>query len=102
MPLTREDLLKLRTWSFVRDYETSRYELVELARVAYESTEFLQEAKPGPGDCVELYMAMLMGTEMFQGMVARKRHLSPAFYESMCLALAKYVLHTNWTDISFY
>lgn len=100
MPLNQKDVLKLETWSFLRDYGKHRVGLIELAREAYEGTEFLRGGRPTQDSCVALYMAMLMNTEIFRGMVARKRHLPPIFYESMCLALAKYVLHTDWRWIA--
>jgi hypothetical protein len=99
MPLTFEDTHKLETWSFLRDYKKRRAELIELARAAHVNTRFLMGRKPKPDECVKLCAAMLISTEIFRGMVARKRHLAPVFYKSMCLALATYVLHTDWAEI---
>lgn len=100
MSLDAKDVLKLEDWSFLTDYRRLAPELVMLAKTAYEGTKALLGDEPTPDDCERLYMAMLLGTDIFRGMVARKRHLPPAFYESMCLALAKYVLHTLWPEIS--
>ncbi len=99
MSLDTKDVLKLEDWSFLRDYRKRRSELLTLAKASYEGTKVLLANEPTPDDCERLYMAMLLGTDIFKGMVARKRHLPPAFYESMCLALAKYVLHTQWSEI---
>lgn len=99
MPLNAQDVLKLHSWTFIKDYEKRRVELFVLARVAYEGTEFLQGSTPTPDDCEKVYALMLTGSDIFKGMVARKKHLPPSFYEAMCLALARYVLHTNWSEI---
>jgi hypothetical protein len=99
MPLNTQDVLKLQTWTFIKDYENRRVELLVLARAAYEATEYLHGTKPTPDGCETVYAMMLMGSDVFKGMVARKRHLPPSFYESMCLALTRYVLHINWGEI---
>jgi hypothetical protein len=97
--LDSKDILKLGDWSFLDDYGRRREDLLELARAAYDATEFLQGYDPTPDDCEKLYMALLIGSEIFRAMLARKRHLQPSFYEAMCLALARYVLHTDWALI---
>lgn len=74
-------------------------ELRILARASYEFTETLLGHTPTPNDCEGIYSVLLLGSDLFRGMVARKRHLSPAFYEAMSIALAKYVLHTDWDAI---
>lgn len=99
MPSATSDTLKLQDWSFLKDYMKRRAELLVLARAAYECTEYLQGGVPMPDDCERIYALMLIGSDLFKGMVARKRHLQPSFYEAMCLALARYVLHNNWEEI---
>lgn len=100
MSLDAQDVLKLENWSFLKDYRKRQAELIQLAQAAYRGTKSLLGYEPTPDDCERLYTAMLIGTDIFRGIVARKRHLPPAFYESMSLALAKYVLHTQWSEIS--
>lgn len=99
MPLDPLDELRLKSWSFVADYRKRRPELLALAAKAYERTEALIGGKPTPDDCEIIFEVMLSKSQVFQGMLARKPHLSPIFYKSMSLALARYVLHNLWRQI---
>lgn len=100
MALQTKDTQQLGSWSFLTDYKKRRKELLTLARAAYVSVRYLKDNTPTPDDCEGLYKVLLEGADVFLGMLARKEHLNPVFYDSMCLALAKYVLHTDWVIVS--
>ena len=100
MALQARDVQQLGSWNFLSDYQKRRNELLTLARAAYLSSHYLKTSKPTPDDCEGLYKVLLEGAQVFLGMIARKPHLPPQFYDSMCLALAKYVLHTDWVIVS--
>lgn len=100
MSLDSNDVLKLETWSFLKDYRRRQAELRVLARAAFEFTQRLLGHAPSPDDCEELCSTLLIGSDVFRGMLARKRHLPPSFYKAMSVALAKYVIHTDWAVIS--
>ena|SRR5215813_6349030 len=100
MALELEDIYRLNVWSFLKDFEKLRKEFIELARIAYHSTKDLTGKNPSADECEQLFSGILLKTEIFRGILAKKYLLLPDFYRSYALAFARYVLHNYWVKIS--
>jgi hypothetical protein len=100
MALDPNDRDRLHLWSFLEDFQKLRSDFIDLARIARNSVEDLKQARATPEDCEIAYQGVLLSTQIFRGILARKRFISPTFYPSHGLVFARYVLHNYWAEIS--
>jgi hypothetical protein len=100
MAFDPNDEENLQIWSFLSDFQGLRSDFIDLARIAYHSVRQLKRTEPFPEDCETLYQGVLLGSQIFRGILHRKRWLRSSFYASYGLAFARYVLHNYWDEIS--
>jgi hypothetical protein len=96
MPSTEE---QLKGFSFYKDYEKKRTELVDRARGVYSAFK-------GRGilltkdECKAAYGDSLDGCNLFVDEMAKKKpFLGQQLYRSFALLLAEYVVEKHWTEI---
>ena len=89
----------LKSWSFIKDYEKHREELVDRAKLVY-SVYKTRGTTPTKDECKASYGDALDGSYLFvEKMAKKKRFLGEHLYRSFALLLAEYVIEKHWTEI---
>jgi hypothetical protein len=97
MPSTEETL---KSWSFLKDYQKHRKELVDRARFVYALFKTQGGGAPTKDRCKAVYGAGLDGSDLFvKEMAEKKRFLPRHRYQDFALLLAEYVVEKHWTEI---
>ena len=93
---------ELEAWGFLDEYVQHKTKLVILAKSIFKIVIKELQRKPQPLDCVLPYQKALASTELFTAMFrhGKRRHLFPEDYPEVANKLARYVLETDWEDIS--
>lgn len=93
-------LSTLQSWSFVSEYTSRRAELVDVGRIVYKTLEGALKRAPTPTECLSHLAFCLLGTKVFAAILQRKQHLPPTLYNTVAVALASYLLDTDWADVA--
>lgn len=96
---TAQDQQTLSSWNLSTDYQNHRKELIEVARIVYRTISSILNGQPQPIDCEDALTDALLGTTIFAGILARKRHAAPSLHLPFARAMARHLLDTDWSDI---
>lgn len=98
--LTSQDLAILSTWSFLRDYARNRDAFLEVGRMAYRILDSLVGPPHNPSDMELALTQGLWATRIFQILCQSKAHATFPLHSVFALALARYMLDNEWTEIT--
>lgn len=101
MPLTTpQDLATLNGWSLLTAYTNNKTLFVEVGKIVYRALGSTGTPPNGPSD-VEMPLTLaLRVTNIFKKICAAKLHANFSLYPTFALSLARYILDTEWADIT--
>jgi hypothetical protein len=100
MPLlTAAQRSALAAWSFLKDHQARRADLVDVARIVYKTLEAAGGAAPTAAECEGPLKVALLGVGVFTRMLRSKHHAQPALYDPFAEGMARLLLDDDWADI---
>ena len=98
--LTAADIRTLQNWGLEQDYENSRAELIEVARIGFAITRDQRGNSPSPEEFLGRLVRGLMISAAFSRILRSKRHAPPALHIAFASLTAKLLIDHDWGQIA--
>jgi hypothetical protein len=98
---TALDLATLSSLNWLIDYANNKTAFNAVGKVVYQVLMSHSGSAPtGPHMLEQPLMVALQVNNTFKAVCASKAHINPIMYPTFALALARYILDNEWTDIT--
>jgi hypothetical protein len=99
---TSQDIALLQRWSFISAYQKDRQALRGVGVTVCKNLTSIGVAPNGLSD-IERPLAMaLFGSAVFQSLCLNKMYASPALHYTFALAMARYILDSDWAVLGLF